>query len=79
MIHLAVSSSSFLIPLVISLPLVVFWAWMFRHMINNDNLPGLLSNGTLTGDIKSDWTLAFIILSLFTAILYYLNVYRNRR
>jgi heme/copper-type cytochrome/quinol oxidase subunit 2 len=62
-----------LILLVIS-PLLVFWVWMFRDMLNSDNLPNLMSN-----DAKTDWTLIFIILNVFAAAIYYSRVYRNRR
>ncbi len=54
-------------------PLLVFWIWMFREMLKNDNLPGLV-----TRDSKSDWTLAFLLLNAFAAAIYYSRVYRNR-
>jgi hypothetical protein len=52
------------------LPLLAFWAWMFTDMRANDRLPG---------SAKSDWALAFILLNIFGAVLYYLNVYRGRQ
>jgi Phospholipase_D-nuclease N-terminal len=59
----------FLIPLLIIIPLVIFWAWMFRDMMNNDSLPD---------DTKNTWTLLFVLLNVFGAGLYFINVYRDR-
>jgi hypothetical protein len=58
-----------LIPMIIGLPLIVFWFWMFRDMTNNDYLPS---------DARNNWTLAFIFLNVFAAFWYYLVEYRNR-
>ncbi len=58
-----------LLIIILPLPLLVFWAWMFREMINNDNLPV---------DAKNYWTLLFIFLNIFAAMFYYVNVYKNR-
>jgi len=68
---MAQTNPSILIVLIIilPLPLLVFWAWMFREMINNDNLPN---------DTKSYWTLLFIFLNIFAAMFYYVNVYKDR-
>jgi uncharacterized membrane protein (DUF4010 family) len=67
-----------LILLLIPLPLVVFWLWMFSAMTKNDNLPQCFITFTNGRNPSFDWTVAFIFLSIFAAILYYLNVYRNR-
>ena len=58
-----------LIPLLIILPLLVFWAWMFSDMLNNNRLPD---------ELRSQWAVAFILLSVFAAVLYYANIYRDR-
>lgn len=58
-----------LLIIILPLPLLIFWAWMFREMINNDRLPS---------DSKNDWTLLFIFLNIFAAMLYYANVYKDR-
>lgn len=58
-----------LIPLLVLIPVLAFWAWMFSDMLNNDRLPS---------EIRSQWTVAFILLSVFAAVLYYANVYRDR-
>lgn len=58
-----------LIPLIVVLPLLAFWAWMFRDMIDNRDLPPRA---------KETWTFAFIILNVFAAAIYYANVYLNR-
>lgn len=61
---------TFVIIMIVILPLLAFWAWMFTDMRANDRLPERA---------KSDWALAFILLNIFGAALYYLNVYRNRQ
>jgi hypothetical protein len=33
----------------------------------------------LSSDEKQNWTFAFILLNIFGALLYCLNIYRNRR
>ncbi len=58
-----------LIPLIVILPLLAFWLWMFREMLINNNLPT---------NSKDYWTLAFVFLSIFAACLYYVNEYRRR-
>lgn len=49
-----------------------FWGLMFYDMTTNDDLPK---------DAKNVWAIAFVVLSLFTAAYYYVNVYiyRHRR
>lgn len=49
--------------------LLVFWAWMFWEMTKNAQLPS---------DERSTWTLAFVFFSIFAAMYYYWNEYRNR-
>ncbi len=58
-----------LIVTVAVLGLLVFWAWMFWDMTNNRRLP--------TNE-RSNWTLAFVFLSIFAAMYYYAYEYRNR-
>lgn len=60
----------FWVPLLIIVPLVIFWGWMYRDMTNNDELPA--------GD-KETWTWMFVLLNVFGAGLYFINVYRYRR
>jgi len=38
----------------------------------------MLSNDRLPGEVRSQWTVAFILLSVFAAVLYYANIYRDR-
>ena len=60
------------------LPFLLFWAWMFLDMMKNDNLPDCFITFTNGRDPKSDWTMAFVFLNIFTAIFYYSNEYKNR-
>lgn len=54
--------------LALAVPVIAFWIWMFSDMLRHDDVPGN----------KDYWTIAFIVLSLFTAAFYYINVYRKR-
>jgi len=58
-----------LIPMLISLPLIAFWLWMFVDLANNDYIPS---------ESKNNWFLAFILLNVFAAFWYYFVEYRNR-
>jgi hypothetical protein len=62
-----------LISLLLVLPLIAFWAWMLNDMLQNDHLPGLLTN-----DAPLDWMIAFIVFNVFAAVVYYVLVYRQR-
>ncbi len=57
------------VPLLIPLPLIGFWAWMFRDMSNSR----YLSSGE-----KNYWLLAFVLLNIFGAAWYYAVEYRPR-
>jgi hypothetical protein len=59
----------FVIPLIISLPLVVFWLWMAWDLGGNDNL---------SRSEKFYWMLAFIFMNVFAAIFYYFTEYRKK-
>jgi hypothetical protein len=63
-----------LIPLIVIIPLIAFWLWMFDDMLKYDSLPGLVTN-----DARLDWTIAFIIFNVFAAVVYYALVYRQRQ
>ena len=63
-------TGSVLLPLVLILPLIIFWIWMFRDMLNNNDL---------SDTAKSNWTVAFIVLNVFAAVFYYVYEYRSRR
>ena len=58
------------LPLVLIIPVIIFWIWMFRDM---------LSNANLSNSAKSTWTVAFIFLNAFAAVFYYVYEYRSRR
>ena len=64
------SSPLQLLPLVLVTPVIIFWIWMFRDMLNN---------GNLSDTAKSTWTVAFIFLNAFAAVFYYVYEYRSRR
>ncbi len=59
----------FIIPLIITLPLIVFWLWMAWDLGGNDHL---------SSSEKFYWQLAFIFMNVFTAVFYYVNEYRKR-
>jgi uncharacterized membrane protein YphA (DoxX/SURF4 family) len=59
-----------ILQLLVPLALLAFWAWMFWDMTQND---------TLANNEKYTWTFAFVYLSIFSAGLYYIREYRNRR
>ncbi len=67
-----------LIAVLIPLPFLAFWAWMFMDMLRSDELPGCFLSVTGGGNPKSDWTAMFVLLNLATALLYYTEVYRKR-
>jgi len=64
------SSPLQLLPLVLIVPVIIFWIWMFRDM---------LKNGNLSDTAKSSWTVAFIFLNAFAAVFYYVYEFRSRR
>ena len=66
----AMDSRLFVIPLIITLPLIVFWLWMAWDLGGNDDM---------TSNEKFYWQLAFIFLNVFAAVFYYVNVYRIRK
>jgi len=39
----------------------------------------MITNDDLTADERRTWTFLFVLLNIFGAALYCLNVYRNRR
>ena len=59
-----------LLPLLLVIPLIAFWIWMFRDMLNNRDLSDTARNG---------WIIAFIFLNAFPAVVYYVYEYRNKR
>ncbi len=59
-----------LLPLLLIIPLIAFWLWMFRDMLNNPNISD-------TG--RNTWMNAFIFQNVFAAVFYYAYEYRNKR
>lgn len=59
----------FIIPLIITLPLIAFWLWMAWDLGGNEDMsPGE----------KFYWQLAFLFMNVFAAVYYYVAVYRRR-
>lgn len=58
-----------LIPMMVGLPLIGFWMWMFREMTNNP---------ALTQTEKRTWMLEFFLMNIIAAALYYANIYKKR-
>jgi hypothetical protein len=55
-------------PLTVLVVALAFWGWMFRDMINNNRL---------MESEKKTWLLMFLLLNVFGAAIYYVNVYRG--
>ena len=58
-----------LVPLIVVIPSLLFWARMFADMMNNDYIPS---------SAKYPWMLLFIVGNIFAAVYYYVSEYRNR-
>jgi hypothetical protein len=58
-----------IIPMILVLPLLAFWVWMFWDMANSDSF---------RSTTKNNWTLAFVFLNVVAAVFYYVYEYRNR-
>ena len=71
-----------LIPMIIVLPLLVFWLWMFWDMTNNDSLPRWMywdmTNNDSLPSRRYNWTLAFVFLNVFAAAIYFATARRSR-
>ncbi len=65
--------------MLIVLPLIVFWLWMFWEMTRNNALPANSAVLTWPPSSKFEWTLVFIFLNVFAAVFYYWYEFRNRR
>ena len=69
-----------LISVILLLPLIAFWIWMFRDMTRNASLPDNSTRPlTWPPSSKYNWTLAFIFLNVFAAAFYYALEYRKRQ
>lgn len=58
-----------LVPLIIVVPLVVFWVWMAYEFTQNDRIPP---------NERFVWIFGFVFLGILTAGYYYFTVYRER-
>jgi hypothetical protein len=52
------------VTLLVIAPLVAFWFWMFSDMLANDQ-PATLP--------KTTWLLAFLVMNVFAAAMYYIS------
>jgi hypothetical protein len=68
--HGAFSLAQLITPLTLLVVCLAFWGWMFRDMVNNDRLASIE---------KNTWLWLFLLLNVFGAMIYYANVYRDRR
>ncbi len=68
----------FLISFALALVVAGFWAWMVWDMDKNPDLPSCYVSFTGGKDIRQDWFMAFTVLSVITAGVYYVNVYNRR-
>jgi hypothetical protein len=50
---------------------------MFDAMTRNENLPLCFVTVSGGSNVKLDWTFAFVVLSIVSAAIYYLNVYQR--
>ncbi len=66
--HGTFSPVQLIIPMIVLLLCLAFWGWMFRDMIENDDLPS---------SAKENWTFVFILLNVFAAAIYYSTVYSS--
>jgi hypothetical protein len=69
-VHGTLSPVQLVGPLTVLVVGLAFWGWMFRDMINNNRL---------TDSEKNTWLLMFLLLNVFGAAIYYVNVYRGGR
>ena len=68
-----------LIPLVVIVPLIAFWVWMFGDMLRNPHIPSSHPEVLRWPPIaKNHWIVFFVILNIFTAGYYYLTVCREQ-
>jgi hypothetical protein len=63
--------------LILPFVLVIFWLWMFWEMTTNDNLPNCYFTLTAGRNVRLDWMVAFIFLSILTAGYYYFTEYNK--
>lgn len=68
-----------LLPLMILVPVELFWAWMFWDMVNNDNVSNQAAPVSWPPTSKYNWMLAFIFLNIVAAGTYYFTEYKERR
>ncbi|HSW65592.1 MAG TPA: hypothetical protein VLI54_00445 [Bacillota bacterium] len=57
-----------LVPLLVVIPLIAGWLWMFLDMVNNR---------AIAPNVRALWILGFVLLSLPTAMYYYFTEYRQ--
>ncbi|MFI5274719.1 MAG: hypothetical protein ACHQ4H_16935 [Ktedonobacterales bacterium] len=67
--HGAITPIQVIPPLILLLLCLTFWGWMFRDMVGNADLPR---------SAKDNWTITFVLLNVFGAVIYYNTVYRNQ-
>jgi hypothetical protein len=58
-----------LVPLLVIVPLIVFWAWMFKDMMKSNDVSSIY---------RPYWMMAIIFLNIPAAVFYYITVHKNR-
>ncbi len=66
------------IAVLLAVPLLTFWAWMFAEMAKDQDLPPCFISVTNGENYRLDWNLAFIAWFFVAALFYYITVYRYR-
>lgn len=60
------------------IPMLIFWLWMFYHMMSYEKLPTCFITVTRDRNPKYDWTLIFFFFNFAAAVFYFLTVYRSK-
>jgi len=66
--------------LLIPLAVIVFWLWMFYHMLHNDDIPSVARpTFAWPPEAKNQWLPFFIVLNVITALYYFFTEFARKR
>jgi hypothetical protein len=69
-----------IVPLIVVAVALAFWAWMFRDLWANPDIPVDAPSGiTWPPESRMARTFFFVVLNVFGALFYYFAIYRDRR